>query len=65
MGVTIVKLGAYKINCISSAKESIILEVPQNTPSYMFSVALGNNGISIIIFVKAPASEFTFRGTWY
>ena len=43
---------------------NIIMEVPQKILIYTFSVALSYNGISIIIFLKAPDLECIFRGNW-
>ena len=53
-----------KIYCISCATENIIMEVPQKISIYAFSVALAYNGISILIFLKAPDIKCIFRGTW-
>ena len=53
-----------KIYCISSATENILMEVSLKIPNFLFSVALAYNGISIIIFLKAPDLECNFRGTW-
>ena len=52
-----------KMFCISSATKDIIMEVPQKIQINMFSVALANNGISILIFLQAPAVGCIFRGT--
>ena len=41
----------------SSATENIIMEVPQKIQFFTFSATLAYNGISIIIFFKAPALE--------
>ena len=49
---------------IPSAKENIIMAMPQKIPIYTFSATLGHNGISIIIFFKAPALECIVSGTW-
>ena len=49
---------------IPSAKENITMEVPQKIQIYTFSATLGRNGISIIIFLMAPALECIFSGTW-
>ena len=51
-----------KILCISRAAENIILQVPQKMPIYTFLVALSFNGMSIIIFERAPVLECIFRG---
>ena len=37
---------------IPSAKENIIMKVPQKIPIYTFSATLGHNGISIMIFLR-------------
>ena len=46
-----------KIYCVSSATENIMMEVSLKLPNFRFSVALAYNGISIIIFSKAPDIE--------
>ena len=40
------------------------IHIPQNVLIYMFSVVLGYNGISSIIFLKTPDLECFFKGTW-
>ena len=49
--------------CIPSATENILMEVPQKIRIYTFSVTLAYNGISITIFVTAPALECIFYAT--
>ena len=44
----------------SSATENIIMEVPQKIQFFTFSATIAYNGISIIIFFKAPALECIF-----
>ena len=39
------------------------MEVPQKLPICMFSVGLAINGISIVIFLKAPDLKYIYRGT--
>ena len=41
---------------IPSAEENIAMEVPQKIGIYTFSATVGDNGISIMIFFKAPVS---------
>ena len=48
---------------IPSAKENIIMEVPQKIPIHTFSATLGHNGIFVIIFFKALTLECIFSGT--
>ena len=50
--------------CIPSAEENIMMEMLQKIPNYTFSATLGHNGISIIIFFKAPSLECIVSGTW-
>ena len=38
--------------CISSATESVIMEVPQKIPIYIFSAALAHNKVSFLIFLN-------------
>ena len=52
------------IYCISSAIEYLLMEVLQNIPIYWHSVTLGYNGIFNIIYLKTPALECIFSGTW-
>ena len=40
------------------------VKVPRKIHIYTFSAKLGGNGISIIIFLKAPALQCIFSGTW-
>ena len=53
------------IYCISSATQNIIMKVPQKIPISIFLVALVKNGISIVIFWKAPGLEYIFRDIWF
>ena len=40
------------------------MEVSQNIPIYSYSVTLAYNGISIIVFFKAPDLKCIFYDTW-
>ena len=53
-----------KMYCISSATKNAIMEVSPKIPIYTFLATLAYNGISIIAFLKAPASECIFGDTW-
>ena len=52
-----------KIYCISSATENIEMEVSLKMPIF-FLFSLTYNGISIIIFSKAPDLKCIFRRNW-
>ena len=45
---------------LPSAEENIIMEVPKKIQIYKFSATLAYNGISMIIFFRAPAIECIF-----
>ena len=64
LGKNTVEEVSLNMYCIPSAEENIIMEMPQKIPIYTFSATLGHNGISILIFFKAPVLECIISGTW-
>ena len=66
-GYILYKEVALKMYRIPSAKENIIIDVPQKIPIYMFSVALAFSETNFLIFYivyKAIWYLCIFKGTW-